>query len=323
MAKNLFYLYGNDDYLLDKAAEELISEWLERLPEAEVVRADSDHLGAGELQATLEFNPLFALSRIVVLRDPPWLDKSGRQSKKYEPVLQVFNAYLEYEPVEQIVLVRTREHFATNPVAAFLKKNAQATEVKKLSEAALEKWLKAEIQQRELPLPPLFIKKLLTLEQDMYYLRNLLDKLALLPPPLPPLTELEAMLDSRRESKVFKLTDALLKRDAKAGLEAHRELFQQGEPILKTLFMVNQQFTQMAKVKHFAEQGWSRGEIEKELNMKEFVVRKMSGAAAAFTWDEIEALYRRMLEMDVSLKSTGKDERMQMELLILEFCRAV
>ncbi|MDO4539857.1 MAG: DNA polymerase III subunit delta [Syntrophomonadaceae bacterium] len=318
---NLVYLYGNDDYLLDVKAEEIINKWLAQLPDAEVVRADPDHLSPGELQETLEFNPLFALSRIVVLRDPPWLDKSGRQSKKYDPVIQVFNAYLACEPEEQMVLVRTREHFATNPVAALLKKQAQALEVKKLGEAALEKWLKAESQVRGLALPPVFIKKLLGLEQDMYYLSNVLDRLALMEPPLPPLPELEATLDSRRESKVFKLTDALLKRNAKASLEAHRELLQQGEPILKTLFMINQQFTQMAKVKYFTEQGWPRGDIEAELKMKEFAVRKFSGMCGAFTWEEIEALHRRLLEIDISLKSTSKDQNMQMELLILEFCR--
>ena len=316
----LFYLFGGDDYLLDEATGQLIQEWLAQWPEAELVKVDSDHMGVSELSANLEFNPLFALSRIVVLRDPPWLDKAGRQSKKYETYLQVLQAYLAFEPEQQIVLIRCREHFTSNPIAVWLKQQSQVMEVKPLSSAALEKWLKEGINSRGLSLPPLLIKKLMALEQDLYYLNNWLDRLALNKGDALDLKQAEADLDSRKESRIFKLTDALLNRQTKASVTAFEELLRQGEPVLRMLFMINQQFTQLARVKAYLELGWSRTDIEKELKMKEFVVRKLSGLSGTFSWLEIEHLFRRLLETDISMKSQSKDEKILMEMLLFEFC---
>ncbi|MFA7077287.1 MAG: hypothetical protein WC147_02590, partial [Syntrophomonas sp.] len=100
------YLWGQESYLIDRKIKDIVTGVREAMgEEPEVVPVDADEMGALELGQTLEFSPLFALSRVVIIKNPGWLGKSGRKMRKTEESLQVLQDYLQHDNHGQVLIV--------------------------------------------------------------------------------------------------------------------------------------------------------------------------------------------------------------------------
>jgi len=317
-----FYLWGEEGYLIDKKIKEIISAVAqENGDEPEVVWVDADEMGALELGQTLEFSPLFALSRVVIIKRPAWLGKSTRKVRKTEESLQVLQDYFQHENQGQVLILTSVEHNASNPVAKFLDKNAQVINIKAPSPKEMEDWCKTELSRRNLKVAPAGLKRIVNAGQDMYYMENFFEKLALMGKQELGVNEIDQQLDSKQEINVFKLIDALLSRNLKASLAAFYQLQEQGEPHLKIFYMISRQFFTFSRVKFYQEMGYSSAKIAAATSQKDFTVKKMMDKSSAFSSAEIRSLFGRLLEMDTSFKSESKDPRILMETLLVEFCK--
>lgn len=316
------FLWGQERYLIDKRINEIIAELYKKTgEEPEVVPVDADEMTALELGQTLEYNPLFALSRVVIINNPSWLGKSGRKARKIEESLQVLQDYCQYDSVGQVLIITCPERNATNPINKFLGKNAQAVNIKALDSRALEEWCKSELEQREMRAVPAALNRIANSGQDMYYLHNMFDKLSLLDLKQPlTVPVIEEHLDSKQEIKVFKLTDALLNRNIKLALAAFYQLQEQGEHHLLLLHMITQQFLALSQVKFYQELGYTRSKIVQGTGMKDFVVKKMMDKSVRFTSSEIRSIFEKLLAADTSFKRESKDPRIIMEALLVEIC---
>jgi DNA polymerase III delta subunit len=155
----------------------------------------------------------------------------------------------------------------------------------------------------------------------MYYLENLIEKVALtVQGGSIKAGDLTDELDSRQETSIFKLTDALLSRNTAASLEAFQQLQEQGQPYLLMLHMITGQLVTLAKIKFWQESGYSFNQIADMSKQKDFVIRKMMEKSSRFSVQDIQVLFKKLLDLDISLKSQGKDQRILMETMIAEFC---
>jgi DNA polymerase-3 subunit delta len=324
MAKhNAYYLWGEESYLIDREIQKIIAGVAqENGDEPEVVLVDADEMSAMELGQTLEFSPLFALCRVVIIKKPAWLGKSSRKVRKTEESLQVLQDYLGRDNHGQVLILTSAEYNASNPVAKFLNQQARVLNIKAPSPTELEGWCKDEISRRNMRVNPAALKRVINSGQDMYYLENLIEKLSLIvkPDSVVGVNEIEEQLDSKQAIKVFKLTDALLNRNLKASLAAFYQLQEQGEHHLMILHMITRQLLSLSKVKLYQEMGFSGGKIAELTSQKDFVVKKIMEKSSSFSRDEIRTLFKRLLETDTSFKSEAKDPRILMETLLVEIC---
>jgi len=320
---NTFYLWGEEGYLIDKKIKEIIlAVAQENGAEPEVVWVDADEMGAMELGQTLEFSPLFALSRVVIIKRPAWLGKSTRKVRRTEESLQVLQDYFRHENHGQVLILTSVEHNASNPVAKFLDKNAQVINIKALSSKDIEDWCKAELSRRNLRVAPAGLKRIVSSGQDMYYMENFIEKLSLIDSQdMIGVNEIDEQLDSKQEINVFKLIDAMLNRNLRSSLAAFYQLQEQGEPHLKILYMISRQFFTFSRVKFYQEMGYTSAKIATVTAQKDFTVKKMMDKSSSFTSAEIRSLFGRLLDMDISFKSESKDPRILMETLLVQFCK--
>lgn len=317
-----YYIKGDEPYLIDRKIQEIIAETESSGEQAEVVYLDADEMEAYDLALSLDFSPLFALSRVIILKNPVWLGTSNRVKRKAAEVLSVLQDYFQNDNSGQTLIISSMEKKSNNIVNKFLEKESRAVVVKALSQGELEKWIKQELTDKKLDIQPLALKKMINSGQDMYYLKNLIDKLALIMPGHQiKAAELEEHLDSRQEIKVFKLTDALMGKNLRASLQAYYRLQEQGEHNIFILYMISRQLFSLSKVKHYQEQGYNIKQIAQAVSQQEFAVRKMMDKTSHFSWQEIRALFKKLLETDISFKSEGKDSDILMETVIIEFCK--
>lgn len=318
----VYYLWGEESYLIDQEIKNLAARVREENGEdPELVLVDGDDLSPMELGETLQFSGLFALSRVVVIKNPSWLGKNTRKAKKAEEIAQVFKDYLARSHAGQSLVICSPEHNSTNPLVKLLDKQAQVTNIKPLSPKDLGDWIKNQFKQRNLQIETAALNLLVNSGQDMYYLENLIEKISLgMNSGTVGMKDVETELDSRQEIKVFKLTDALLSRNLAASLEAFYQLQEQGEPYLLMLHMISRQLLTMSKIKFYQEAGYSPAQIAGLSNQKDFVIRKMMEKSARFSGTDIRNLFKKLLDIDISFKGDSKNPQILMETLIVDFC---
>lgn len=318
----VYFLWGSESYLINQKIEEIVAELASHSGEdPEVIPVDGDETSPQELGTILDFSPLFAMSRVVIIRNPGWLGKAPRKAKKVDGYLQVLEDYLQRDNQGQILVLIAAENNAANPIAKVLQKKARVINIKPLVASDMEKWCRLELDKRQVRVAPAAIARIAGSGQDMYYLENMFEKMSLLhrerewagP-------EIEEHLDSREETKVFKLTDALLNRNLKMALAAFSQLLEQGQPHLLILAMITQQFLALSKVMFWVEAGYSNAQIADATGQKDFVIRKMRDKSAHFDRQHIRTVFERLLEADTILKSQSKDPRIVMETLLVAIC---
>lgn len=318
----VYYLWGSEGYLIDKKIEELVDELTATSGEVpEIVRVDADEISPAELGYILEFSPLFAMSRVVIIKNPWWLGKSSRKAKKTDERLQVLEDYFQRNNDGQVLILTATENNTTNPVNKFLIKMARVINIKSLPPKELEKWCGKEMEKRKIQASPAVISRIASSGQDMYYLENMLDKLSLIGRKgLLGMEELDEHLDSQHETSVFKLTDALLNRNLKLSLAAFHELIEQGQSHLLLLAMITQQYITLSKVLFYHKSGHSSTQIAQLTGQKDFVVKKMLDKSSRFTPGDIRLIFDKLLAADITFKSESKDPQIIMETLLVELC---
>lgn len=319
----LFFVWGNEAFLVDQEIKNIIRDFAGNGEEVEVEYVDVEDLSPHELLEKMYFSPLFTLQRALIIKNPYWLEKVRRRDLTQE-IVQVFEEYLASKGEGQIVIISSLQHNTSNKIVSWLDKNARVIKCEYPGKSYLKKWIENEFQMRNKKVNLKGAHILAESGQDMYYILNLIEKIALFNEgEVISAADIEEELESKEEVKVFKFTDALLKRDKTDAFQAYYKLKQQGASPVFILYMTVRQFVSLAKVKYYLEKGYTRKQIEEKTGLKDFVVGKMSNYAHSYSSEELELFFNRFLEADIALKSGGggPNEDVVMEIIISEICR--
>jgi DNA polymerase III subunit delta len=135
--------------------------------------------------------------------------------------------------------------------------------------------------------------------------------------------DVRALTPVARQSKVFDLTDALARRDTSAALALLHELLAQGESPLGIVALTAYQTRSLMQVKLLSDRGMTAHQIASVAGIAPFVVEKSLRLARRFTFAQLEAAHRTLLEIDTSLKRSRMTPDLALDLLVLEFGKAV
>ncbi|KUG04285.1 dna polymerase iii delta subunit [hydrocarbon metagenome] len=319
---SIYFLWGKEHFLLNKQINQIVAEICEQLGEMpEVLHFDTDEITPREFREQLDFSPLFDLYRVAVIKRPYWLGKGKKRGNKSEEFIQAVNDYLDSDPRGQTLIFTAEVLEKTNPLVKRFNKEARIIECNNPDARYLSKWITDEFAARDRTCTSEVVKRLVNSGQDMYYLHNLIEKLCLQAEERKiNEKDIEAEFSVRDEIKVFKLTDALLKRNLPGSLQAFHQLLEQGEHPLLFLIMTARQMASMARVKAYQEQGYNNKKIAEITSMKDFMVRKFADSGRHFSWKEIEACFALCMDIDFKIKNTSQDAVYLMEGLIIDIC---
>jgi len=105
---------------------------------------------------------------------------------------------------------------------------------------------------------------------------------------------------------VFAMVDALGHQNGQQALRMLHQLLDQDDP-LRLFGMVVRQFRLLLLTRELLDGGHRENDIARELKTYPFVVRKLIPQARNFTMENLENVYRRLLEIDEAIK-TGRIE---------------
>jgi len=130
------------------------------------------------------------------------------------------------------------------------------------------------------------------------------------------LEDIEALVPYAQQAIVFDLVDALGLRDGRVAARTLHQLLDAGEHPLGLLAMVVRQFRLLIQVKDMEARGADLSEVIEALRIHPFPARKLHNQATHFTLPQLETVYRRLLDMDVAIKTGETDAELALDTLI-------
>jgi DNA polymerase-3 subunit delta len=133
--------------------------------------------------------------------------------------------------------------------------------------------------------------------------------------------DVRAIVSPAQEQSIFELADAMGKRDVAAALELlHDQLTHNVEP-LYLLAMIARQFRMLLQVRDLAARGLTLEQIRTQLALHPFVARKVLEQSRNFSIDQLETIYRKLLETDVAVKTSLGEPGVNLDVLVVELTK--
>jgi DNA polymerase-3 subunit delta len=137
-----------------------------------------------------------------------------------------------------------------------------------------------------------------------------------------PITEADVVLMTSyvSEASIFEMVDALGQGRSGPALRLMYRLLDQGHDFFSLFAMITRQFRLLLLVKeHFAAGGGR--DVSGALGINSFVAEKLATQSRGYTLDQLERIYRRLLDADVQIKTGRIDPNLALDLLAAALAR--
>lgn len=253
----------------------------------------------------------------------------GKRSKAAGPSPRAFiQALADYAPhvpeTTTLVVVVGEQLDAASPLLKAAKQSGRERQFVTPKGPALEKWITKRAEANHASITPDAARLLIELVGDnLRLLAHEIDKLAVYVgrDGHIGLAEARALTPQMSQSRIFDLTDALARRDRGRALALLHELLANGEAPLGIVALTAAQTRALIQVKALAERGMRSLQIAETAGLAPFVVDKSLPLARQFTFAQLEAAHRSLLDADLALKSSRMSPELALDLLTLQFGR--
>lgn len=312
----MFYLFhGEDPY----SQRETLAGLLAKEGDPEMVSLNTTRLGGkvsfAELQGACDAMPFLARVRVVIVEglfatmpDRAFMDK--------------LEAYLPHLPAATRLFFLESQALPDTHRLIRLADKGKVGVVKKfdaLQGAALERWIRQTAEAGGGHIAPQAAQLLATnVGADLPALGNEIEKLLLYAGPGETITADDVLRLSpyAAEVGIFDLTDALGSRQpAQVAALFQRKLDEGAEPFyLFTMFI--RQFRLLIQTRALLDEGERPAGIAEKLKQRPFVADKLARQARGFSLTQLEHIYRRLLQIDVEVKTGRADLVTALHLLV-------
>jgi len=135
-------------------------------------------------------------------------------------------------------------------------------------------------------------------------------------------TDVEEFVTLALNDNIFHFTDALANKNTKQAVKLFDDQLNSGANEFYLLTMLVRQFKILLQMKQGLERGQTSVQLQSELKLHPFVIKKSLSQARKFELSELKNIYKLLLNIDTKLKTTGIDPKALFDLFIVEVCQA-
>lgn len=323
---HIFILHGDDELALSRAAEEHMPRSGDAgMDDMNITRLDGRQCSLDDLRTAVNAMPFLFAERGVILTHPAslWGNKSAQER---------FTALLNGAPPStRLVLVVNdtleRREWKTLKKSHWLrawveKSGGRATlRICALPDArAMPDWLVVEARRLGGKLTPDAAAALAAhVDRDSRLASQEIVKLLTYVDYARPVEarDVEVLTAARGSVSIFDMLDALAMGNTAEAMRLLHELMQDEEP--QGLFaMITRLFRQLIQTADVLQERGGEGEVMREVGVPEFVARRLINQARRYSLPRLEAIYRRLGEMDDEAKSGGMPLGAALDTFIVE-----
>ncbi len=326
----VYFLYGPEDYLMEKEIQELLDRTL-----SQKERGLNFHSLSGEEHSSQEIVraaqtlPMFSPYRFVLVREADRMD---------EEKVKALAAYVTQPSPSTCLVLYGQTLGSWKKHRKEIEKVGKVEEYSRLRGRALVSWMKNRMKDKGKTLSEESADYLVEVVGDhLHDLDNALEKvfLSVGGKGTIELSDLEKITTEVKVSTVFDLTDAIGRRDLEKALgilekamESKAVVFRKeeqgskvGDPIPLLLSMMAKQYWSMLTIKAMSSRGRDAEALARELGTSPWNIRKLMDQGRNFSEASLREGILKCYHTDLAVKRSGGPKDLLMEKLVVDLCR--
>lgn len=325
-------LFGEDDYSIHQAVDK-IKKGLGsvELLETNTTVLEGHEVTLDQLRTIGQSMPFLAAKRLVIVNgllarfEPKGRGKPAKSPSAKEPELwQALASCLTNLPESTAMVLVDSKIGRNNPLLKELTGKAQVKSFPMLRGDALKQWVlkymagaRGSISQQAIDL----LVKLVG--SDLWVMTGELQKLlAFTGGRRIEEADVTALVSSATEASVFVMVDAILESRAGSAQQLLQDLLERGASPAYLLVMLARQVQLVLRAKGLKAQRMSETEMQSRLGLvAEFAFRRTLEQASRYSLERLKAVYHRLLETDLAIKTGRYDGELALNILVAELCQ--
>lgn len=322
------YLFvGEEEYLMTRAFAALKDKYIDESFESiNFVKIDERYGDLDAVKNACETLPFMANKKLVLLKDIGRFleNQNGNFDKEFYSYLDSLGDHLCF-----ILMDNTLNIKKTSKIYKYFKKRGTAVSFDKLKGPQLSQWVLETLKIRGKTISPANINYFI--QQSSYLSRNININLYMLENFLLKVVDLaggqeitkadlDLVLVKSIDTNIFELLNAINRFDTEAALRELNQMYMANEPIPRIIFMIIRRIRLILSHKLYLEKGYMPRQIQDKLGIKDYEFKIISGQARNFKSQDLEEMMRQLLEMDIKIKTTSIDEKLLVEMFLIELC---
>ena len=330
----IILIHGEEELLRAEAVQELKAALgPSEMADLNTTRLDGRKVALSELQQACDTVPFLTSRRLVIvdsLLSRLAGNGEGKRTKAQERYLQGLIAYLDQVPEStDLAFVEEKRVGRAHPLLERLlelrrEKRARLVLCAPKQGHDLVAWIEARARAKGGEITRDTTHELIrTVGDNLWLLDQELEKLvaytagqrAILP------DDVRLLVPEARQASIFDMVDSLGQGKGRRAMALLHRLLDGGAAPLYVLAMIVRQYRLLLQVKELVRLGFRPQAIARELRLPPFVVEKMLNQARRYSLPQLEAIYKRLLETDVAIKTGRMEPILALDVLVAELVR--
>jgi DNA polymerase III subunit delta len=316
----IYLFHGEEDFLIDEGVQLIIDKTLDEGSKGfnlDVVYGSKAE--AKDVVAHASSFPMMGDKRIVVVKEFEKL--AGTDTEK-----EIVAAYIN-KPLEStiLVLVSSVPDFRKKPFTD-LKKRSELVECKPLYDNQVPTWIADRIRHQGREATAEVCRLIQAyVGNSLRSLQNELDKLYIFLGDRKKIAieDIASVVGATKGFTIFELQNAVGRKDPKEAIKILERMLEAGQSPQMVIVMLSRFFTQLWKLTDLRSRRLTDAEIGREIGVSPYFVKQIIEFRSNYDLPQIEENFKSLLEADTVLKSTSRDPRLVLDLLILSLISPV
>ncbi len=330
----LYILYGQDDYSLTQALEEI----KKGIGDQATMAVSTDTLEGRELtpdrlRTVCETVPFLSEKRLVIVNgllgrfEPPARSRRQRRAPKvverpdeYKP----FSDCMDKIPETTILVLVEGVLSSANPLFKELISKAVVKNFPLLREPQLREWIQRRVSSEGGKISPKAVQLLARIVgSNLWIMTSEIDKLVLFASNRRiEEADIKALVGYTQQATVFNLIDAILEFKVEIAGQLLQHLFQSGVAPAFILFMLSRQVQMIVRTRELKNHKKPNIDIQNRLGLtSEYALRKTLEHAKRYSLPRLREIYHHLLDTDLSIKTGKYDSELALNILVAELCQ--
>lgn len=314
----LYLFYGQEKLLIMEAVEKIKNKYVPEAYEAvDFQKLDGEVVTYDDIISAAQVAPMLAEKRVVAVYSAVFLEE-GKKSAAKSGGEDRFVKFLENTPPYLCLIFSAEKVDRRKKIFKVFQQRGFVKEFAPLNLKDKVRWIESRSLKHGKPMEPSAASFMAQFTSDLYHAdgeikkavsyvggKNRIEK-----------KDLERIMSRSTEANIFSLIDAMAEGKVSQAVNTLNELMYSGEKSLIILFMISRYFMNLFAVK--ANEGKTFNELQQELNLHPYTLKKMLSQARNFTADQLKDILSLCQQLDVELKRGRIEERKGLEMLVLK-----
>lgn len=323
----LFFLYGEDDYRSNEKLKQIKEKFIEKVDESGYNIVTLDEKITVE-KFTKEFSQtgFLASKKLIIIKN---LLKQTLTKDLAEVVLEYLDKFKNDQEENIIVfyennLPHSRNNALTGDKLKVFKKLINfkySQEFNKLPDYKVIEWIQEKFKESEKNIDKNLADKLFALiGNNLRFLNNEISKIANYNKGKEIEEEsVDKLASASLNDDIFLFSDKLANKQKAEAVRLLNEQLQSGANPVYLLTMIIRQFRILLQIKAALEDNVSQASLAKHLSLHPFIIKKSATSAQLYSLEDLKLIYRKLLNLEKNIKSSGLKPKTLLNLFVLDF----